>query len=118
MTREEKRILIAKDQGWTLRHEKGDHTCALISPAGSIELRSVSPPIGGDWWPQLAWALPNYFGCLNEMHKAENAFPHPSDFYQSTLAEVCGGKNRIYRATAAERAEAYGLARGLWKEGE
>jgi hypothetical protein len=50
--------------------------------------------------------LPDFVSDLNAVHEVENVFPHPSDFYQFTLSEVCGGDNRIYRATARQRCTA------------
>jgi hypothetical protein len=65
---------------------------------------------------QVHWDdIPDYLNDLNAMHEAEKSFPHPSDFYQFILSEVCGGGNRIYRATAAQRAEAFLKTLNLWK---
>jgi hypothetical protein len=59
--------------------------------------------------------IPDYCNDLNAMHEAENSIPHPSYFYQSNLTELCGGENRIYRATASQRAEAFLRTLGKWE---
>jgi hypothetical protein len=58
---------------------------------------------------------PDYCNDLNAMHEAENSIPHPSYFYIYNLTEVCGGENRIYRASAAQRAEAFLRTFGKWE---
>ncbi len=60
--------------------------------------------------------IPDYCNDLNAMHEAESSMPHPSYFYQFNLTELCGGENRIYRASAAQRAEAFLRTFGKWEE--
>ena len=71
----------------------------------------------------------DWFKCLNAMHDAENIVPNPY-LYVEKLSDVClRGVERcglwtptsiqaVAFATATQRAEAFGLTMGLWKEGE
>lgn len=61
----------------------------------------------GERMPFVVAPPKDYLNDLNAMADAESTFPHPSDFYRHILAEVCGGIDRIYRATATERAQAF-----------
>ena len=60
--------------------------------------------------------IPNYFGCLNAMHKAEEIiFPKFEVDWYHQLHAICGGSWRIaLTATAEQRAEAFGLTLKLW----
>lgn len=113
MTREEKCILIAQDQGW----------------------RWVAGDVVGQWWCGGARAsdlcpnadqvrlLPDYFGCLNACREMEKVMTRAQcERYEELLDHTDAGPGWaglcVWHCSAAERAEAYGLARGLWKEGE
>lgn len=64
---------------------------------------------------------PDYFGDLNACHEMEQIDILDADKYRSKLEIVYGLATARYdfeRATAAQRAEAFGLTLGLWKEGE
>jgi hypothetical protein len=93
MTQQEKQIKIAERCGWRCTNE------GWISP-GNIE----------DF-------LPDYFDDLNAAHEMEEAIPsYMVGLYEKLLSDVSEGF--IWRATAAQRAEAFGIVMGLWKEGE
>lgn len=67
-----------------------------------------------------AWVsdTPDYLNDLNAMHEAEKAL---GDVHSITSCEyddwlTCiTGNDQTWRATAAQRAEAFGLTLGLWK---
>lgn len=135
MTRDEKCILIAKDQGLEV----------IDDPRGPVDTRPSPFKLKRDvfYTPEAAatrlknWpksmavrVVPDYFGCLNKCRKMEEKLtddelwkqscilvgwlPSPSGFPLFSRSEVI----QLRRVTATQRAEAYGLARGLWKEGE
>lgn len=98
-----KRILTPHDDDWHLQDtETLSRLCGRISAFRHVE--GYREPI------------PDYLNDLNAMYEAEENFPHPSDWYQHNLALVCGGSNKIYRATAAQRAEAFLRTFNLWTE--
>lgn len=113
MTREEKLELIAKDQGFLPHPVTGlfysweDRLAGMRAETGRLE------------------HIPDYFGCLNACRKMEEMLS-PADFerYRWILWDMCKRPqvvewNRAWLCSSPEqRAEAYGLARGLWKEGE
>jgi hypothetical protein len=101
MKPEAQRIAIAEACGWAWH---GDPTWA----------RDPESPYWNNGVTNYS-RLPDYLNDLNAMHEAEGNFPHPSDWYQHNLALVCGGNNRIYRATASQRAEAFLKTLGLWE---
>jgi hypothetical protein len=100
MTQDQKRIKIAEACGWK---------------TGYRDLEA--------WRP-----LPDYFSDLNATHKAEKVIV---DWvaYRINLSrvvgigcapdlDICDDIKSFLSATAAQRAEAFGLTLGLWKEGE
>ncbi len=109
MSPEQKRIQIAEACGW----KPGENKKWVDGQGFGI------PPGGEDWhWEQL----PNYFSDLNAMHDATVAVIHVDAFtrrrYYKTLDKITGDQWNTIDATAAQRAEAFGLTLGLWKEGE
>ena len=67
----------------------------------------------------LCWkSLPDYCNDLNAMHEAEKIFDNA--LYCRYIDELCTqaikGKNCMYLATAAQRAEAFVRTIGKWKE--
>lgn len=121
MTEEEKRKMIAEACGWSRvwnedANEDNEHW-VWKNPDG-IFVRDCF--------------VPNYFHDLNAMHEAEKSIPVIlQDRYVHFLAEAVIDfrltkfkklRNELIfivaRATAANRAEAFGLVLGLWKEGE
>ena len=109
MTTEEKRIKIAEACGLkTIRRDYhwriGDH---LVHGNGTI--------------------VPAYFNDLNAMHEAEKSLDSEQrGDYANALCWACHpvkgepwtAVSRAFFATAAQRAEAFGLTMGLWKEGD
>ena len=133
MTREEKRILIAMDQGARIIEKefprKGGPQIGRQWAWNSDELTPCSRAGGGYYghgWSEEAYAsqLPDYFGCLNACRKMEEKLKTTDewDCYIKHLNDVTQSPMWSHRfvigAEPRERAEAYGLARGLWKEGE
>ena len=60
--------------------------------------------------------LPDYISDLNAMNAAENVLnPSQEQIYFEKLHEVSGGL-AFYRATAAQRAEAFLKTLNLWEE--
>lgn len=104
MTQEQKRIRIAEACGW-----KQCPTAMLhgFSPAGA--------------WRQSSkhgvTSLPDYFNDLNACHEAEKTLTQfERSIYRDLLPSSFPGEPSAYwHATAAQRAEAFGRAKGLWE---
>lgn len=64
--------------------------------------------------------LPDYFNDLNTMQDAWSllGWEEKNDCIDHLQTLVQEADCEVYFATAAQRAEAFGLALGLWKEGE
>lgn len=69
--------------------------------------------------------VPHYTRCLNAMHEAErvikkteNAFSHGSSWrlYETMLSRIVSGENGMFHISAAQRAEAFLKALGLWSD--
>jgi hypothetical protein len=95
MTNEQINIAIAKACGWDNDDiERGYTLC------------------------QFSEIVPDYCNDLNAMHEAEKIFD--SALYCRYIDELCTqaikGKNSMYLATAAQRAEAFLKTIGKWKE--
>jgi len=106
MTQEEKRIRIAEACGWK-RHPLGMNPHFWIHFPSEKQCRHDE-------------ALPDYFNDLNAMHEAEKVLTVDQLIEQ---AEWLGASSNempikswvvLLRATAAQRAEAFGLTLGLW----
>jgi hypothetical protein len=67
---------------------------------------------------QFSEIVPDYCNDLNAMHEAEKIFDNA--LYCRYIDELCTqaikGKNSMYLATAAQRAEAFLKTIGKWKE--
>jgi hypothetical protein len=102
MKPEEQRIAIAEACGWTQCQWNGAYDT----------LKGV-PPIR----PSLFQDIPDYLNDLNAMHEAEVALAKNEDegwhVYQQKLRSRCGA-SPIFRATAAQRAEAFIRTIGKW----
>ena len=118
MTQEQKRIKIAEACGWTAISNYGD---------GIIKGFPKGLPTP---YNTHRSTVPNYFSDLNAMHEVErlvtNNIRYCRALLEVVLPETKGiivGLNAGYgmsllHATAAQRAEAFGIILGLWKEGE
>ena len=126
MTREEKLELIAKDQGWL------PHPVTGLFYSLEARLAGMRAETG------VIEHVPDYFGCLNacrEMEtslKAHGLIEYNSGVYHSeqtlyvclvlkveqwpVLGHTAQALFELRHADAAQCAEAYGLARGLWTE--
>ncbi len=73
------------------------------------------------WKRARKWAfideIPDYVNDLNAIAEAEKTIPDsPGSVWRMQLEWVCGTMGGMLRATAAQRAEAYLKALGLWRE--
>jgi hypothetical protein len=113
MTQQEKRIKIAEACGWKMLDGK---EYKWEDPSGHIF----------EDWSKRGVMCPDYFNDLNEMHSAEEVILKQGlqDCWSDTLVEVVVGENihwsdyhcfpQVTRATAAQRAEAFGKTLNLW----
>jgi len=119
MTQEQKRIKIAEACGWTW--ELRNHP----APCWHKENFYVNAPLfyeprrKEDYYHDL----PDYLNDLDAMHEAEKVLSHDQqrlhmDHMMNEDSVVGDMLRQICYATAAQRAEAFGLTLGLWKEGE
>lgn len=131
LTNEQKRVLIAETCGWKAKHylPTGDteSLTKLLDPDGEM----AGSPRWGEWDLQDFWNhLPDYFGSLDAMHEAEKALRlrDRADYWtygkrlDGIVARYNSDNDRkqeeciaIFEATAAQRAEAFGLTLNLWK---
>ena len=99
MTEKQINIAIAEACGW--KYEKNE----------------THAPDGAFWWSKKP-EFPDYCSDLNAMHEAEKIFDNA--LYCRYIDELCTqaikGKNCMYLATAAQRAEAFLRTIGKWKE--
>jgi len=99
MTDEQINIAIAEVCGW--KYEKNE----------------THAPDGAFWWSKNP-EFPDYCNDLNAMHEAEKIFDNA--LYCRYIDELCTqaikGKNCMYLATAAQRAEAFLKTVGKWEE--
>lgn len=120
MTTEQKRIKIAEacgyafiDEGWRYPNEPDwQKYKAVYRGSGFVGLAKPS------WIP-----IPDYFNDLNATHEMEKTMTREQqtkhmDFLINQNSELSDMLREIAFATAAQRAEAFGLTLGLWKEGE
>lgn len=115
MTPESQRIAIAESLGWKWKETRRHHF-------GAVEpIREWTNPSGDNQGihPQI----PNYPEDLNacaEMEKTLDIDPDNADSpryaYARALYNVCADKTQPFRATAAQRCEAFLRVKGLWKE--
>lgn len=108
LTQEEKRIKIAEACGWT-RVPDNDETVKLWTKNGHTTSRG--------WREHFLKELPDYFNDLNAIQEAEVEIKRSFQCmnYAEALYTECAKENIpfIY-ATAAQRAEAFGLTLNLW----
>lgn len=111
MTQEEKRIKIAEACGWKDFHNHLSFSCGT-PPTKSIFYRPIVGLVG----EASHCILPDYFNDLNAMHEAEGVLTENQlRCYGWILLEIVSKDNRyIACATAAQRAEAFGLTLNLW----
>lgn len=108
MTQEEKRIKIAELCGWTKHYPDDEVSCyewVWVSPAGvhAVEYDKSTH-------------LPDYFNDLNACHEAEKTLTELEfgNYHDILLNQIMSVK--FISAEAAQRAEAFGRVKGLWKE--
>lgn len=118
MTQEDKRIAIAKACGWTFMGEPEYEDGALM---GHHKV---------DGTEFLGWDMvPDYFNNLNACAEMEKAlgWPETDDYAQNVKAVAAADIGLIpehlsdfawINARPSYRAEAFGITRSLWQEGE
>lgn len=127
LTEQEKRVLIAKAQGFTVRYNSGKDLFELIDPGGNWK-----HPYDAEGSESHCWNYsPDYFHDLNAMYEAEkmiDAMPVDTrSLWLDYLGLCCEWPKTnnaaelrfeisylIARSTAAQRAEAFGLTLKLW----
>jgi hypothetical protein len=98
------RIAIAEACGWT-------HTKTINNPDETPYGRH--PDSNEEW----ALPMPDYLNDLNAMHEAEKTLSDDNlKSYRGWLVVVCNGEH--WRATAAQRAEAFLRTIDKWEETE
>ena len=110
MTQQEKRIKIAQACGWIDIYRgsrKGNRTPEGNTLWGTKDAPSIN-------YGREYVIVPDYFNDLNAMHEAERILTLSEEqLYFETLHETAGN-TMFYRATAAQRAEAFGKTLNLW----
>jgi hypothetical protein len=109
MSPEQQRIAIAEACGWQYNIE------------GIYE--SWFDPAGSEWQVMHRWQtykdgtdiLPDYLADLNAMHGAEKMLESNQEQSYFELLHDIAGNLKFYRATAAQRAEAFLKTLNLWK---
>jgi hypothetical protein len=107
MTQQEKRIKIAEKLGWT-------DMCFKIFP--------YEAPAGSRDNGRSLEELPNYFSSLDACHEMEKAFVGDLKKLQTDAKmHMMWSYYKNYlghdiHTTATQRAEAFGITMGLWKE--
>jgi len=114
LAQEQKRIKIAEARGWKYISNSGNHGI----PYGL-------PPDAPDTLPRDLQNLPDYFNDRDAIIVAVEQIPYERQpYYMQHLTRDVMMKDagvsdfERHNATAAQRAEAFGLTLGLWKEGE
>ncbi len=114
MDRDEKRIKIAEACGWTLTEATTLKGRPIYEKAGERAATAFSQ-FDGDTLRVTKW-LPNYFHDLNDMHQAEKQLKGDNWIaYVKLIAKACEEFKGVSHATAAQRAEAFGITLELWK---
>jgi hypothetical protein len=104
MNQQEKRVKIAEASGWKLANR------VLPECANNAIMCWIRP--GDSEWEESQ--IPDYFNDLNAMREVEDILtPSEEQLYFETLHETAGN-TMFYRATAAQRAEAFGKTLNLW----
>lgn len=112
LTQEEKRIKIAEALGYT-------RCIGGCQPKGETEPRYWRTPSGRE-----VRVIPDYFNDLNACHEMEKQTPKEyasllrlivADAHHIKASDAdCLSDNALVKATAAQRAEAFGLSLKLW----
>ena len=114
MTDEEKRIAIAEACGWEEVELRTFH------PGVGSYLEGEGPPMGFDPNENEGFytEVPDFLNDLNAMHEAEKALEAAEDYrgHLSTIYARETGRWDLERATAAQRAEAFGRTLNLWED--
>ena len=126
MTAEQKRIKIAEACGWTCCGQVGG--CEPHGYPPNARKPTTRELIDGNG--PSAWDIPDYLNDLNAMHEAEKTL---TDQQRSDFVDfICFGRienvascdygthqaEQCLSATAAQRAEAFGLTLNLWNPGD
>lgn len=131
MDQKAKEIKIAEACGYSWMTKIGSYTTHHFAPykpedvqdlkaRGFVEGRHGEPRQGNIYGLDQ---VPAYFENLDGCHQMEKILPPYTKgapqfyegselMYRNTLHRMCG--NDYYRATPAQRAEAFGITRGLW----
>jgi hypothetical protein len=106
MTDEAINRAIAEACGWTVHHPNTITSTMIGFPPGSHQTID-------DWEP-----VPNYCRDLNAMHEAEGSINSEQLTVMNEILaeEVIPPDQRIWRATARQRAEAFLRTLGKWEE--
>lgn len=112
MTQEEKRIKIAEACGWI--HIKAEVDWLPQELTGHFTKPHPTDPEKTKFYCSRH-KVPDYFSDLNACHNMEKSLCSIDHWirFEKYLAEL--GTKFIWHATAAQRAEAFGLTLGLWK---
>jgi hypothetical protein len=115
MTPEKQRIAIAESCGWKWKDSGIDNIFCWHSPQGTYFGRPLYKSSEGTKESE-ADHLPNYLEDLNAMHEVEKTLTQENqEKYGKNLASI-GWTWDIWKATAAQRAEAYLKTIGKWEE--
>lgn len=109
MTQEEKRLKIAEACGWT--HIEAE-TWTQGKPGGIYGYKPIRPKFD----PCRRFHIPDYFGDLNACHEMEKQLT--DDQWDKYCDRLGGSLRHCASATAAQRAEAFGLTLNLWEAGQ
>ena len=114
MTPEQKRIAIAEACGWRGISEQFLVGYAPWRPEPYSDRVNACPIADLDCIPLDP--LPDYLNDLNSMHAAEKTMNNNYWWkFVEHLTNICGGGTALgISATAAQRAEAFGLTLQLW----
>ena len=114
MTQEEKNIKICEALGWRWQwFWFRDQDESFARPSNQqADFKELVP---ANYISGPRPELPNHFADLNACHEMEKVIDAGLlAKYTTELLKVCGGPMSIHFATAAQRAEAFGLTLGLW----
>jgi len=109
MNPEQQRIAIAEACGWELKSNG-------LSPMWSWQNEYLTHRIKWVAHKEMAsqGVLPDYLNDLNAMHEAEKALESNQEQSYFELLHDIAGNLTFYRATAAQRAEAFLKTLNLW----
>ena len=104
MTPAQQRIAIGEACGWKLVTDNPEYEPYWEDPKGNMV--AVSNGVH---------RFPDYLNNLNAMHEAEKVLESNQEQSYFELLHDIAGNLKFYRATAAQRAEAFLKALNLWK---